>query len=404
MGYTSSGNQIILNMINHLLKDIQSGNSSYNSFNKSYFNDIENKETKEVVESIFEQLHSINSQMENMSWLNKHYKILHEFGQICSKTLNEKTLLKNAFEMVSQVLPTDSFFIALYNEGDTRIHLIFLAENGEIHPETDIEFGDNFTSKVIKSRKIVHKNQASELNEYDAYLGVNNTSSCIFVPIIIDDHIKGVISAQSLKAFAYRKEHEELLQIIGSQVINSIETARLYDKIYTMSQTDELTGLKNQRAFHTELAKYIEEENHDMMLIMLDSDNLKKVNDNYGHDAGDLYLKVFASGIESISNEFIKGYRYAGDEFLIIIREQEQSIINVIYEKLKQFYMENPVKINNNQIFVTFSSGVAFYPQHGNSVDSLKKAADQALYVAKKQGKNQQVIAKTECTDCDFSI
>ncbi|WP_163099943.1 sensor domain-containing diguanylate cyclase [Peribacillus alkalitolerans] len=402
VGFTSSENQKILNMINHLLKDIQSGNSSYHSFNKSFFNNIDDSETKGILESIFEQLFSINAQMENMSWLNKHYRILHEFGQICSKTLDESTLLQNAYEMVSKVMPTESFFIALYNEAESQIKIIFLVEHGEIFPEITTDLGDNYISKVIRSRKIIHQNQASELKEFDAVIG-DETCSCIFVPVIIDDHVKGVISAQSFRDFAYRKEHEDLLQIIGTQVINSIETARLYEKIYTMSQTDELTGLKNQRAFHNDLEKLLEDKNKDIKLIMLDSDNLKNVNDNYGHDVGDLYLKVLADGINSISNNFVTGYRYAGDEFLIIIRGERESNIDQIYENLNHYYFKNPIKINNKQIFITFSSGVAYYPLHGNSVDSLKKAADKALYVAKKQGKNQQVIAGDE-TDCDFII
>ncbi|HJV31091.1 MAG TPA: GGDEF domain-containing protein, partial [Bacillales bacterium] len=287
---------------------------------KAIESNIENETEKDVADSLLLQLHNINVQIEKMNWLNKHYKILHEFAQICSKTLSEDILFKKTYEMVSQVMSADSFFITLYNEGDPYIDMVFMVENGVIFPKTKIEFGDNYTSRVIKTREIIHEKQSSERKEFTKIIGEYETSTVLFVPVIIDNHVKGVISAQSLEDFAYRKEHEELLQIIGAQVINSIETVRLYEKIYSMSRTDELTALKNHRAFHEDIAKFINEENLKMTLIMVDSDHLKKINDTYGHDVGDKYLKVLADGIKNISSENIVGYRYAGDEFMIIIK------------------------------------------------------------------------------------
>jgi diguanylate cyclase (GGDEF)-like protein len=270
-----------------------------------------------------------------------------------------------------------------------------MVDHGKLYPKELIEFGDNYTSMVINSREIIHQKKApqSAVFSESATFGENDTSSCLFVPVIIDGHVKGVISAQSYSDFAYRTEHEELLQIIGTQVINSIETARLYEQIYKMSQTDELTGLKNHRAFHEDLTKLISENNQEIILVMVDSDNLKKVNDNYGHDIGDLYLQVLANGIKTICTSHIEGYRYAGDEFMILITANLPDGIEDLYEGLKAYYVQNPIYVSDNKIHVSISTGVATYPYHGSSVDSLKKSADNALYVAKKQGKNKLVIA-----------
>lgn len=392
-----NGNQQVLNMINKLLKNIGVEKDILSHEMNEFFEiSLKSPDEKEIVDSIFLQLQEINEQMENMTWLNKHYKILHDFAQVCSKTLDEHILLNKAYEMVSQVMATDAFYIALYNEGDSRIHFIFMVDSGKIYPNQIIELGDNFTSKVIKSRKIIHQTKAPQELDFSskATFGESDTSSCLFIPIIIDDHVKGVISAQSYSDFAYRTEHEELLQIIGSQVINSIETARLYERIYKMSQTDELTGLKNHRAFHEDLSRLISEEKQEITLVMIDSDNLKKINDNYGHDIGDLYLKVLANGIKSISKKNIEGYRYAGDEFMILITTKLKIGIEELNKRLKEYYLQNPIYVGTNKIHVSISTGVAMYPEHGSSVDSLKKSADNALYVAKKLGKNQLVMAE----------
>ncbi len=392
--------QVLHNIIN-LLKNIGSEPSILSQeISEFYECSIKSKEDKGVIDSLLYQIQEINEQMEKMNWLNKHYKILHDFAQICSKTLNEEILLNQAYEMVSQVMPTDAFYIALYTEGDSHLHFIFMLDRGKPFPLTVLEFGDNYSSKAIRTREIIHHKIASQSVEYDVMIGgVEKPNSCLYVPVIIDDQVKGVISAQSYSAFAYRKEHEELLQIIGTQVLNSIETARLYEKIYKMSRTDEMTGLKNHRAFHEDLSTLMSLVDQEITLLMIDSDHLKKVNDTYGHGTGDLYLKVLADGIKSISNENIEGYRYAGDEFMIIIKSPFNKERDRLCKKIMEYYSLNPIHILKNQITVSISSGVAIYPHHGSSVDSLKKSVDEALYVAKKQGGNQFVFAgeKTNC-------
>ncbi|MBM6616476.1 sensor domain-containing diguanylate cyclase [Bacillus suaedaesalsae] len=387
--------QMILSIIDRLLKKIGSdGEIVTNDTEKMLDTLYENEhQDKEVVESVLTQLQHINEQIENMNWLNKHYKIIHDFSQTCSKTLNEDVLLEKAFELVSEVMPTDSFYIASYKEGDNFAEFLFMIDNGEYYPRAKIELGDNYTTKVIKTREIIHVKDSSEPQEFDVIIGVKETRSHLFVPIIIDDQVKGVISAQCFEDFAYRKEHEELLQLIGTQVFNSIETARLYGKIYYMSQTDELTGLKNHRAFHEDLSKLMAESDDDITLVMLDSDNLKKVNDLYGHDMGDKYLKVLADGISTIQNDEIEGYRYAGDEFMIIVKNSSTAQIEMLYERLITYYSENSIQLSNIQLNISISCGVAIFPEHGQSVDTLKKSADEALYEAKKRGKSRLVFS-----------
>lgn len=355
----------------------------------------EDNRQDQLMDCIFSQLEEIQDQMERLNWLNNHYRILHNFAQICSKSLSEEILFKETYQMVSQVMPTDSFYIATYNEGDSHIQVSFMIDKGKEYPPVTIELGENHTSQAIISREIIHHKESRIDEEYDVYLGDEEaglTSSCLFVPVIIDNQVKGVISAQSYANFAYRKEHEELLQIIGTQVFSSIDSVRLYERIYKMSQFDELTGLKNYRAFHEDLSSLISENDQMIQLVMLDSDSLKKVNDYFGHDIGDMYLKVLADGIKSICNESIEGYRYAGDEFMIIVNSSQQ--IKPLYEKLKEYYALHPIIIGSEQIFVSISTGVSVYPQHGETVDSLKKSADTALYSAKKQGGNQLVITE----------
>ncbi|WP_180955197.1 sensor domain-containing diguanylate cyclase [Peribacillus deserti] len=380
-----------------LLSLIQSvGSTSYRSKEtqlQSIHTDVNDTEISSLMSSILVELGKINERMIDMTWLNEHLRILHDFGRTCSQTLNEKVLMEKAYQLVSQVMPTDAFFIALYEEGNQKIQIPFMMDDGEFLHSIEIPFDDNsFTVKVIKSRETIHAKTAKELNEFNYIIGTGEGNTCIYVPLLIDDEVKGVISAQSNREFAYRKEHEDLLQIIGNQVISSINTARLYTRNYEMSLTDEMTGLGNYRAFHSDLEKIIKEHADSVSLLMIDSDGLKCINDRYGHHAGDLYLKIIARGMESISCTRAKAYRYAGDEFMFIIENSSISELRLVFEELRFFLNQNPIQINGTSITVSISGGGAIYPLHATSSETLKKNADIALYRAKKAGKNHFVL------------
>ncbi|NRD77588.1 sensor domain-containing diguanylate cyclase [Bacillus sp. BRMEA1] len=383
---------IIYELLNKIITD---HTQVSDEINKDLKTDHKNNQESALLDKIFQKIDDIYENVERISWLNNHYRILHKFAQICSKSLNEEVLLKKAYEMVSQVMPTDSFYIATYNEGDSHFNIAFMVDNGEVYPPVTVNLGKNHTTKAIKTRKIIHHRKSIREKDYAVILGNQDsgyTNSCLFVPVIIDNQVKSVISAQCYDEFAYRKEHEELLQIIGTQVFSSIESARLYEKIYKMSLYDELTGLKNYRAFHEDLLSLMNKEQTSVHLVMIDSDRLKKVNDHYGHDIGDLYLKVLADGLKSISDETIQGYRYAGDEFMIIVNSQRE--IEPLYKRLTEYYTQHPIHVQSDQIVVSISAGVSVFPQNGVNVDALKKASDTALYIAKNLGGNQLVFAE----------
>ncbi|MBM7694384.1 diguanylate cyclase (GGDEF)-like protein [Peribacillus deserti] len=368
------------------------GSTSFCNLEVSENSVIETEHTK-LLSSIKEELNKLDEKLKDMTWLNSHLRILQDFGQTCTQTLNEQVLMEKAYELVSRVMPTDAFFIALHTEESPEIHFPFMADEGEILMPDIIPLDSNsFTAKVIKSKETIHAKTAEELDEFDETFGTGNQGkTCIFVPIIIDDKVKGVISAQSNQEFAYRKEHEELLQMIGNQVMSSIITAQLYSKNYKMSLTDEMTGLGNYRAFHSDLERLIQDRNP-LALVMIDSDGLKGINDTYGHHAGDLYLKTLSAALKNIKLPDASVYRYSGDEFMIILKNPTMDNLSSIFTELRAYLINKPISINEADIFVSFSGGAAIYPDHAQSAEELKKTADHVLYMSKRMGKNQDMI------------
>jgi len=174
-----------------------------------------------------------------------------------------------------------------------------------------------------------------------------------------------------------------------------IETERdiLIDKLQTLSNTDELTGLYNRRALIEKLGEEIKRAkryNSELSLIICDLDFFKEINDSYGHDIGDRVLEAIATRIkESLRDIDIVG-RYGGDEFLIILPETNLKGAKQIAERIRQLISKVKVYINNSiKIKTTASLGIAKFNPIKEDIKSFIKRADNALYMAKGKGRNR---------------
>lgn len=341
---------------------------------------------------VMEQIGRLHNKVSEMLWISEHLKILHDLSHIFAKTFEEDQILWKAFELVSRVMRADAFFIAFYDEGDSEIRIPISIDSGINYGPQTIPYGQGMITKVIETRETIHirtmKDEPSEPEMIRWGSPEVDTNTCIFVPLMLGNQVKGVISAQSYQEFAYKKEHEELLKIIGFQVASAIETARLYERMYQMSYQDELTGISNYRAFHRNLENLLGVKDASVTLIMLDSDSLKTVNDHYGHHLGDALIRSIAEALKAAASDEDTVYRYAGDEFMLLspgaTMEEAQEKVRAI----REFLRTRPLLQDNCCIPVEVSVGIARFPDDADTADGLKRAADEALYRSKRSGKN----------------
>lgn len=348
-------------------------------------------------------LSRINEEIQIHYWMTEHLKVLHEFGNIISNTLSKQEIYTKAFELVGRVMDADAFFIAMYEPEDDTIVFPFLIEAGVRLDPVSLKYGEGIVSKVIATRETLHLKTSNEIDSLGAItVGENevNINSSIYIPLLLGDQVKGVISAQSMHQFIYKKEHVELLKIIGNQVVNAVENTIMYQTIYERSIRDDLTNLLNRRAFNKDLDERIKQANatgEAVVLIMLDSDNLKTVNDLYGHHVGDIYIKHVAKTLVRFCSERAIAYRYAGDEFMILA---SGITIDQALEKVKfiqNYLRDNPIDLLGNSLPVTVSVGISAYPEHAKDAEELKRLADEALYLSKECGKNGVNISTKKC-------
>ena len=162
-------------------------------------------------------------------------------------------------------------------------------------------------------------------------------------------------------------------------------------RIKVISETDELTGIYNVRAF-TALADRTHKQSmrygHTYSVLMIDSDNLKTVNDTYGHESGNRLLKLVVTCIQQRLRETDVFARYGGDEFVLLLPQTRADGAFEVAERIRKTIADTPVDTHGKRVSTTVSVGISAFPEHGDELAVVMNRADQALYISKKRGRN----------------
>lgn len=215
------------------------------------------------------------------------------------------------------------------------------------------------------------------------------------------NHLEEMVAQRTLelsKEVAEREKAGVALQEANEKLRKQItEITTLQAALHEQAIRDPLTGLFNRRHMNERLLQEVarsKRNGNSFSIIILDIDNLKEINDCYGHaSGGDQILQVFADELLRVSRAEDTICRYGGDEFLIILYETP---FQAAYERALEWRdVVKKIKLehSNGDLSITFSAGVAEFPLHGNTSDEVIIQADKALYRAKKLGRDQVVKA-----------
>ncbi|MCO2392044.1 diguanylate cyclase [Pseudomonas aeruginosa] len=159
-------------------------------------------------------------------------------------------------------------------------------------------------------------------------------------------------------------------------------------QLLEMAYRDPLTGLGNRKAFDEQLGQALlraASGGSELALLYLDLDRFKEVNDRFGHDIGDALLRTVAERVRSTLRQPDKAYRLGGDEFAVLLEDSQENNPQRLAERLLAALVQ-PIALNGERIdFVTPSIGIALYPRHAGDAEGLVRAADSAMYEAKRQ-------------------
>jgi two-component system cell cycle response regulator len=194
-------------------------------------------------------------------------------------------------------------------------------------------------------------------------------------------------------------DKNELLARARTQIRKKRYTERLRDNVQLsieMAITDALTGLYNRRYMENHLATLVEQaasRAKPLTVLVLDIDYFKSVNDTHGHDAGDDVLREFALRIRKSIRGIDLACRYGGEEFVIVMPETDMAVATMVAERLRRRIASDPFAIQQGarSVEVTISIGLAALGAASDTAAQILKRADQALYRAKRDGRNRVV-------------
>ena len=224
--------------------------------------------------------------------------------------------------------------------------------------------------------------------------------SIIGIPLKVGETVVGVMNLSRSTTGGFSNSELRLLSLLSDQAAVAISNASLHQIISHQAYSDTLTGLPNRRALDERLEEEVQSarrNNYSFAVIMMDLDGFKAVNDTYGHSTGDDVLRlVFNQMARGVRNtDFLA--RYGGDELTLILSQSDMSSAQIVCEKI----LEGMKNINNKfslpdgkKLKLGISGGIAIYPVHGRIGSDLLRAADAALYQAKKYSRGKFQVAR----------
>ncbi len=218
----------------------------------------------------------------------------------------------------------------------------------------------------------------------------------VAVPMCLGAEIVGVLVIHMREPRPLERSEVRVLQTLANQAVIAIENAAAYEQTKQLATTDGVTGVANHREFEAYLDRELvraRKTKEPVALIMCDVDHFKEINDTVGHPAGDMVLRHLTRQIlvPAVRPKDLVA-RYGGDEFVLVLRGADSRAAVAVAERIRRTVASQAVMLDGKAVQnLSLSLGTAVFPRDGDSREALVQAADQALYVAKRTGRNRVV-------------
>jgi diguanylate cyclase (GGDEF)-like protein len=321
-----------------------------------------------------QQLEAINSIAQQMTAVLEITELL---GKVC-------TLIGTAFDV-------DHVAVMLKEENE----LVLRSHSGKLTPVLPVDGRVPATSgtwgrALMRGRTLVE----NEIGQSDRERLFQDARSRMCIPLVSFGQRIGVLILCNAKSDTFEAADQQSLESVADICATAIQNAHHVERVRQLAYIDGLTGIFNRRYFEMRIAEEIERARRfdtRMAIIMIDIDQFKRLNDEFGHLLGDEVLRQVSSIFSQHLRKIDVVCRYGGEEFIIALSQTDPESAFRVAEKLRKVVAG--WQFPGVPRSVTISAGVAVLPEDGINRDDLVKAADSALYMAKQSGRNRVCTA-----------
>lgn len=339
----------------------------------------------------------------------RQVETLYNIGVTVSQTLNLTEMLESVLERVLALMEIEAGGIFLVNAQTYELVLNTHQGFSEsfIRDVKSMKVGKGFAGRVaLTGKPLIVGNMTADARFDPIVLKREGFQSLSAIPIMSRGKILGVLSVCSYGSRNFLERELQLLGTIANQIGVAVENSQLYERTVEIAFTDIMTGLYNRRYLMEQIEREFARSLRNKIafsVIMIDLDGLKTVNDRFGHHGGDAILKELGKIIKAdIRTSDVAG-RLGGDEFMLLAPETDSSEACDIGERIRSQVEQYHTEIDGEELGASISVGVASYPSHASDVKELLQRADEAMYNAKRSGKNQVCLATplpgSECSN-----
>lgn len=320
--------------------------------------------------------------------------------------VTESEVVSAGLRSAREIASVDFAAVTLYDEA-RKTHEIRAVSGTE---ESGL-VGESFkTNSGLVSMALENKHPLPLRGEYDEKHQVvftrnvtpPNMPSIIVLPMLVHDKPLGTLVLGSRRPRAFGDAARSMLDVLSSHVAVSLANARMMRRLEELATLDGLTNLLNKRAMldvADQKIKAAKRFGRKLSVLVTDIDHFKKVNDTYGHDAGDVVIKGLGEILRRQRRATDAIARFGGEEFVVICEETDARGAELLAERVRaelgKTTFHAPKAGPDGQpvtIRVTCSIGVATFPEAGDTWEDVFKAADEALYVSKRSGRNRVTV------------
>ena len=326
---------------------------------------------------------------------------LRKAGAAITETLETDETVARILEQLNQVIPYDTASVQILNGNEMEI--IGGSGFADLKAVIGIRFpvpGNNPNTIVMETGKSYLLPEIGDVYPEFKKPPHNHIRSWLGVPLIFQERVIGLLAIDSATPNQFTQENITLAVAFADQVAVALENSRIYEKAQNQAITDALTGVYNRRGlfqvgeFELLRARRIKRP---CCVLMLDIDHFKRVNDRYGHATGDQTLRGLTERCRTILRGVDMIGRYGGEEFVILLPETNIKSARLVAERLRQLITKEPFATDAGPLRITISIGVAEAAKL-DTLGTLIERADEALYDAKRAGRNCVIVKETTQT------